>query len=96
MEKLLIVTSQENEREFDGSRNGMSEKVLAIDLTLTDGLNNFVCTAFDREAMKLKQNPLKVGTWITADLTFDVRVADTEKGKRAFQTVRLNKYVVLQ
>ena len=96
MEKLLIVTSQENVREFETNRNGQKDKVLAIDLTLTDGLNNFICTAFDREAMRLKESPLKKGDWITADLTFDVRVSETEKGKRAFQSVRLNKYVLLQ
>lgn len=96
MERLLIVTSQENEREFETTRNGEKDKVLAIDLTLTDGLNNFICTAFEKEAIRLKKSPLKKGDWIMADLTFDVRVSETEKGKRAFQSVRLNKYVLLQ
>lgn len=95
MEKLLIVCSQENVRTFEMGRDGRNEIVKAVDVVLTDGLNNFLCTAFDKEAQRLIDKPLEKGAWVSVDMTFAVRTAKTEKGERAFQQIKLNKFVAL-
>lgn len=95
MEKMLIVCSQENVRTLEFERDGRKESVKAVDLVLTDGLNNFLCTAFDKEAQRLLDRPVKAGDWISVDLVFSVKTSKTDKGERAFQQIRLNKFVVL-
>lgn len=95
MEKLLIVCSQESERSFEIEREGRREMLKAIDLVLTDGLNNFLCTAYEKEAQRLIDKPLEKGTWISVDLSFSVKTAKTEKGERAFQQIRVNKFCAL-
>lgn len=95
MEKLLIVVGQENQRSFNSVQNGQNVTCEAVDVLLTDGLNNFVATAFEKEAVRLKEHPLKKGGWLMCDLVFTVRTSKTDKGEYSFQQVRLNKYVEL-
>lgn len=95
MEKLLIVCSQESERKFEVDREGRKETVKAIDLVLTDGINNFLCTAYEKEAQRLIDKPLEKGSWVAVDLSFSVKTSKTEKGDRAFQQIRINKFCAL-
>ena len=93
---MLIVCGQENQRTFNSVQNGQNVTVDAVDVLLTDGLNNFVATAFEKEAIRLKENPLPKGSWVMVDLAFNVRTSKTDKGEYSYQQVRLNKYVALQ
>lgn len=93
MEKLLIAVGQENQRSFSSVQNGQNVTCEAVDVLFTDGLNNFVATAFDKEAIRLKEHPLKKGSWYMCDLVFTVRTSKTERGEYSFQQVRLNKFV---
>ena len=96
MQMKLIVCGQENQRTFNSVQNGQNVTVDAVDVLLTDGLNNFVATAFEKEAIRLKENPLAKGSWVMVDLAFNVRTSKTDKGEYSYQQVRLNKYVALQ
>lgn len=95
MEKMLIVEGQENQRTLKFTLNGKETSCLAVDVLLTDGLNNWVATAFDKEAERLKECPLKKGSWVMTDLIFTVRTVKTDKGEFSCQQVRLNKFVAL-
>lgn len=95
MEKMLIVCSQEATRTFNVERDGRQEEVEAVDVVLTDGINTFLCTAYDKEAQRLTKTPLEKNSWVAADLSFSVRTAKTEKGDRAFQQIRLNKFCAM-
>lgn len=95
MEKLMIVVAQDAPRSFDVTSNGQTKTVKSVDVTLTDGLNTFLCSAYENEAQRLIDKPLTKGAWVMADLTFSVRTSKTEKGERGFQQVRLNKFLAL-
>lgn len=95
MQMLLIVVGQENQRSFNSVQNGQNTTCEAVDVLLTDGLNNFVATAFEKEAMRIKEHPLEKGGWVMADLVFTVRTAKTERGEYSYQQIRLNKFVAL-
>lgn len=92
---LLFVVGQENQRVFSSTQNGQSVTVDAVDVLLTDGINNFVATAFEKEALRLKEKPLEKGGWAMVDMLFTVRTSKTEKGEFSYQQVRLNKIVPL-
>ena len=92
---MLICVGQENQRTFNSVQNGQNVTVDAVDVLLTDGLNNFVATAFEKEAVRLKEKPLERGGWVMVDLAFTVRTSKTERGEYSYQQVRLNKYVAL-
>lgn len=91
MEKMLIVVSQAAAREFQGSDG----TVKVVDLNLSDGINQFLVSAFDKQAQRLIDNPLSAGSLINADLQFSVRNYKTEKGEFASQQVRLAAYGVI-
>lgn len=95
MQMLLIVVGQENQRSFNSVQNGQNTTCEAVDVLLTDGLNNFVATAFEKEAIRIKEHPLEKGSWVMADLVFTVRTAKTERGEYSYQQIRLNKFVAL-
>lgn len=88
---MFIVTSQSEAREFGSD----SEKIKAVDVTLSDGINTIVCTAFDKKAQQLVDHPLKAGCMINADLSFTVRTVKNDKGEWPVQQVRLNNFGVL-
>lgn len=92
---MLICVGLENQRTFNSVQSGQNVTVDAVDVLLTDGLNNFVATAFEKEAVRLKEKPLEKGGWVMVDLTFNVRTSKTDKGEYSYQQVRLNKYVAL-
>lgn len=92
---LLIISSQENAREIETERNGVKDTIKAVDLVLTDGLNMYLVTAFEKEAQRLLEHPAPKGGWIRVDLSFVVRTSKTERGERAFQSIRLNKFVFI-
>lgn len=90
MEKLMFVIRQESARSFKSS-NG--DEVKAVDLALSDGVNEMVATAYDKRAQQLIDHPLPQGALINADITFSIRTVKTEKGQEFAQTqVRLNGY----
>ena len=91
MEKLFFVTKQETPREFTSNQGG--EKIKAVDLHLSDGINQCVATAYDKKAQQLIDHPLGAGTLINADITLSIRPVKTQKGEEFSQTqVRLNNY----
>lgn len=88
MEKLLIVASASEPREFNG-QDGNAVK--AIDLVLTDGINTFVVSAVDRLAQRLIDKPLPVGTLVNANMEFKVRVVEKEGRQFSVQQVSLKE-----
>lgn len=88
---MLIVVSQAAAREFQGSDG----TVKVVDLNLSDGINQFLVSAFDKQAQRLIDNPLAAGSLINADLQFSVRNYKTEKGEFTSQQVRLAAYGVI-
>lgn len=95
MQMYLVVVGQENQRSFNSTQNGQSTTVDAVDVLLTDGINNFVATAYEKEAIRLKEHPLERGAMVSVDISFSVRTSKTEKGEYSFQQVRLNRIVAL-
>lgn len=91
----MFVTSQAEAREFEATQNGQTIKVKAVDVTLSDGINTIVASAYDKKAQQLIDHPLKAGTFLNADLTFSVRKTKNEKGEWSVQQVRLNNYGVI-
>ena len=88
---MFFVTKQETAREFSSNQGG--EKIKAVDLQLSDGINQLVATAYDKKAQQLIDHPLAVGTLINADITLSVRMVKTKDDKEFPQTqVRLNNY----
>lgn len=96
MEKLVIINSVSPAREFASTQNGQVSNVKCIDVTFTDGLNNFVATAFNSVAQQIIDHPIKMGTLVSADLSFSVRTGKNDKGQEWYaQQVRLNNYSVI-
>ena len=97
MEMQVFVLSQEPERVFKTTENGQEKEVKAVDLTLSDGLNNFLVSAYEKNAQRLIDHKLERGAWIRADVTFIVKTLEAKDGKpaRAFQTCKLNNYVAM-
>lgn len=95
MQMMLIVVGQENQRKFDVESKGQRTTCDAVDVLLTDGLNNFVATAFEKEAIRIKEMPLEKGGWVMVDLTFNVRTSKTDKGEFSYQQIRINRFVSL-
>lgn len=95
MIETLIVSSQSPVREFDSVEKGQSVKIKVVDVVLTDNINSFVASAFDKTAQRIQDNPLKVGSLIKADLGFSVRTVKTEKGEFMSQNVRLNNFGII-
>lgn len=91
MEKMVIVVSQATAREFQGNDG----TVKVVDLTLSDGINQFLASAFDKQAQRLIDTPLAPGSLINADLQFSIRNYKTEKGEFASQQVRLVAFGVI-
>lgn len=92
MEKILIVVSVSEQREFQ-SKDG--ENVKALDVTLSDGLNTFIASAVDKRAQQMIDHPVKPGSLINADLTFNVTSVKSERGEFPTQRVSLRSYSVL-
>lgn len=91
-----MVVSQATAREFQGTSNGQPSTVKVVDVTLSDGINQFICSAFDKLAQRLIDHPLKTNAFINADLQFSVRTGKTEKGTEfAVQQVRLANYGII-
>ena len=96
MEKLLMVVSQATAREFQGTSNGQPSTVKVVDVTLSDGINQFLVSAFDKQAQRLIDEPLKAGGMINADLQFSIRKSKNEKGvETSWQHVRLANYGII-
>lgn len=91
MEKMMIVVSQAAAREFQGNDG----TVKVVDLNLSDGINQFLASAYDKQAQRLIDQPLPAGSLITADLQFSVRNFKTDKGEFASQQVRLTAFGVI-
>lgn len=92
---LVIFVGKENQRSFNTVQNGQNVPCEAVDVLLSDGLNNFVATAFDKEALRLKDSKIENGSWMMVDLAFSVRTSKTENREFSYQQVRLNRYVAL-
>ena len=88
MEKILIVASASEPREFNGQDGN---PVKAVDLVLTDGINTFVASAVDRVAQRLIDKPLPAGTLVNANLEFKVRVVDKDGRQFSVQQVSLKE-----
>ena len=96
MAQLLIVVRQLDERKFKGNENGQACDVSVVDVLLTDGINQYLASAFDKVALRLIKEPLKPGAWVSADLSFNVRTWKNEAGKEnQSQAVRLQNIVAL-
>lgn len=96
MELLLVVVSQAAPREFASSQNGQNTTVKCVEVTLNDGINEYIASAFAEKAQKLIDHPLKAGAFIRGSLSFNVRVAKTNDGKEwPVQQVRLNNWGVI-
>ena len=92
MEKLMIVTSVSEAREFKGNDGSM---VKAIDVTLSDGINTIIASAADKRAQRIIDHPLAIGSLLNVDLTFSIVNVKSEKGEFASQRVRLNDFGVI-
>lgn len=91
MELLVLLAAKQQMRSFETQSNGVSKTSKALDVTLTDGLNEFTATAFNEEADKL--DALPVPSQILADLRFYNREAVMNDGnKRTFQQVRIIQF----
>lgn len=84
MEKRVKVLLQSGARSF-AAQNG--EQVTVVDVLLDDGLNQYIASAFDKEALALSQQPLVCQEKeYTVDLQMTVN--KTQEGKY-FQKVKL-------
>lgn len=92
MEKLMIVTSVSEVREFTGNDGS---KVKALDITLSDGINTIVAGATDKRAQRIIDHPIKIGSLLNVDLTFSIVNVKSDKGEFASQRVRLNDFGVI-
>ncbi|MBR5015950.1 MAG: hypothetical protein IKX52_03940, partial [Clostridia bacterium] len=90
-----VVVSQDAPRTFEVTENGQKKEIKSVDVVLTDGLNNFLCSAYDREAQRLIDKPLTQGAWVQADMGFSVKTVKGEKGERTFQSIRLRNFYAL-
>ncbi|MBO7629010.1 MAG: hypothetical protein J6S87_03565 [Bacteroidales bacterium] len=95
MEKYFVVVSQSEARQFDGKSDGQSTTIKAVDVLLSDGINQIIASAYDKKAQQLIDKPLKPGAFINADLTFSTKEVKTEKSAWLSQQVRLNNYAVI-
>lgn len=95
MIETLIVVNQSPVREFDSVEKGQSVKIKVVDVVLTDNINSFVASAFEKVAQRMQDTPLKAGALIKADLAFSVRTVKSEKGEFMSQNVRLNNFGII-
>ena len=92
MEKIMIVTSVSEAREFTGNDGS---KIKAMDITLSDGVNSIVASAVDKRAQRIIENPIKIGSLLNVDLTFYIQNVKSDKGEFASQRVRLNDFGII-
>ena len=91
MELQVFLAEKAEVRTFESQVNGQVKSNKAIDVVLTDGLNEFVATAYNDEAEKLAQLPLPA--CLFADLRFSLREAQGQDGKtRRFQQIRISAF----
>jgi len=91
MELQVFLAEKAEVRTFESQVNGQTKTTKALDVVLTDGLNEFVATAYNDEAEKLAQLP--VPSCVFADLRFYSREAEVQNGtKRKFQQVRIQNF----
>ena len=91
MEIQVFLAEKAEVRTFESQVNGQTKTTKAIDVVLTDGLNEFVATAYNDEAEKLAQLPLPA--CLFADLRFYSREAQGQDGKtRKFQQIRISTF----
>jgi hypothetical protein len=85
MEVLVKVTRKGELENFTSQNSGETVPKLAMNLAC--GADQFTATAFDKEAIRLHQSEIDLGTVYVANLSFTV-----SKGERGeFQNVRINK-----
>lgn len=92
MEKLMIVTSISEVREFKGNDGS---PVKAVDLTLSDGINTIIASAVDKKAQRIIDHPIPLGSLIFTVLNFNVVNVKTEKGEFVSQRVKLVEFGIL-
>ena len=91
MELHVFLAEKAEVRTFESQVNGQVKSSKAIDVVLTDGLNEFVATAYNDEAEKLAQ--LEIPAIIFADLRFYTREAQGQDGKtRKYQQIRISAF----
>lgn len=91
MEFLCNVAKVFPERTIEGTRDGQRRTTTVVECLLDDGLNQFLASAFD---VKVVDFP-KEKAVIRCDLTFSVRETEKDGSKRYFQSIRINRYVVM-
>ena len=91
MELQVFLAEKAEVRTFESQVNGQVKTTKALDVVLTDGLNEFVATAYNDEAEKLSQLP--VPSCLFVDLRFYSREAQGQDGKtRKFQQIRISAF----
>ena len=91
MEFLCNVAQVFPERTIEGTRDGQRRTPTVVDCLLDNGLNQFLASVFD---VKVVDFP-KEHALIRCDLVFSVKETEKDGSKRYFQSIRINRYVVL-
>ena len=92
MQFYLFLESVSPVREFTGS-DGSTVK--AVDVVLTDRINKFSATAYDKQAQQIIDHPISPNSLLSVDLTFNAKAVKTEKGDFMSNNIRLNSYGVM-
>ncbi len=92
MQFYLFLESTGPVREFTGTDG---QVVKAVDVVLTDRLSKFAVTAYDKQAQLLIDHPIKPNTLMSVDLSFNVKVVNSEKGDFKSNLIRLNNFGIM-
>lgn len=92
MQGMFILSAQAEPRTFKVTKDGQETTVKVIDLTLTNGIDTLLASAFDQWAQRLIDMPVEIGSTLMCDISFSIK---TTKEEKAFQSVRLNNFAVL-
>ena len=92
MQGMFILSAQAEPRTFKVTKDGQETTVKVIDVTLTNGIDTLLASAFDQQAQRLIDNPVTVGSTLMCDISLSIK---TSKEDKAFQSVRLNNFAVL-
>lgn len=92
MQGMFILSAQAEPRTFKATKDGQETTVKVIDLTLTNGIDTLLASAFDQQAQRLIDNPVALGSTLMCDISLSIK---TTKEEKAFQSVRLSNFAVL-
>lgn len=86
MEFIAIVREKSEKRVL----NGQQGEITMVDVTLSSGGDEIICTAFDKEAEKISSTNY-ANCIVKANIAFTTR----EKDGRKFQSVRLDRLFIM-